>query len=212
MVVSITHGSSDIERVRERRNDITRELKDAKVRIAALTSEDHELEIAERVILRLTGTPATPPQSSSILPSLRQHAQGVVGGGPREDESAVKPPGTPTMPEMIIEALQVARLRGKPGLEPKEMAEFIAVQWWSDVSINNVGPIAWRMMKRGQLTKRSKDDSLYSLADEETLGSTEPSAPSHPDDRDGTPSSNESKDVADFLAELPDASPADPGP
>ncbi len=197
---------TDIERIRSRRQGIEREIKDAKLRISALTSEDQELEIAERVILRLSGSGT---HGHSILPALRQEAHGVAAAL-REKGITSKPSDTPTMPEMITEVLQYAKLQGRTGLEPKEMAEYIAGKWWPEVSVNNVGPIAWRMMKRGQLIKPSKDAPRYSLPNELTPGSTEPSAPSHPDDGHGNPSSNESGEAATSLTEPPGASPAHP--
>lgn len=180
---------TDIERIRSRRQGIEREIKDAKLRISALTSEDQELEIAERVILRLSGSGT---HGHSILPALRQEAHGVVGAS-REKGITSKPSDTPTMPEMITEALQYAKLRGRRGLEPKEMAEYIAGKWWPEVSINNVGPIAWRMMKRRQLTKRSKDDPLYSLPSDETPDAATPS--DSDDDGGSAPSSVESQGI-----------------
>lgn len=177
------YGSSDIERVQSRRRKIEREIKDAKLRISALTSEDQELEIAERVILRLSGNGN---YGNSTLPSLRQEAHGVVGGV-KEEEITGKPSNTPTMPFMITEALQYARYRGKVGLEPKEMTEYIAGKWWPDVTINNVGPIAWRMWKRGEV---KKSDSTYSLPRDETPDPPESGAAIHHAGGGGTPSSS----------------------
>lgn len=186
---NITDDSTDIERIRSRREEIEREKKDAVLRISALTSEDQELEIAERVILRLSGRGN---HAHSILPSLRQEAHGVVGG-PKEGEVVSKPAGTPTMPEMITEALRFARFVDKSGLTPKEMTKYIAGKWWPEVSMIHVGPIAWRMMKRGQLTKRSKDDSMYSLPNDESPGAG--TSGDSDDDGSSVPPSVESRGV-----------------
>ena len=99
MVVNITHGSTDIERVLERRKEIEDELKDAKRRIFALTSEDHELEIAERVILRLTGALIRRPRASLIQPPrlavVASHYEAERHGGRRRYPS---PPSLPCPP------------------------------------------------------------------------------------------------------------------
>jgi hypothetical protein len=72
-----------------------------------------------------------------------------------------KPAGIPSVPAMILAALHDAKRRGLPGLAPKEMASFIAERWWPDITINDVGPIAWRMReKQGVLVKV---ESLYCL-------------------------------------------------
>ena len=70
------------------------------------------------------------------------------------EKRSPKPDGTPTMPDMIFEALQDGQIHGRKGLEPKDIALYIAGRWWPDVTINSVGPIAWRMYKQGRLTKR----------------------------------------------------------
>ena len=72
-----------------------------------------------------------------------------------------KPAGIPSVPHMIIAALHDAKRRGLPGLEPKEMASFIAERWWADVTINDVGPIAWRMWKKQGVLQ--KTGSLYGM-------------------------------------------------
>ena len=69
---------------------------------------------------------------------------------------------------MILEALRVAKLEGKSGLAPRQMTEYIAEKWWPEVGINNIGPIAWRMLKRGQLVKPSEHASVYALPTNET--------------------------------------------
>jgi hypothetical protein len=72
-----------------------------------------------------------------------------------------KPAGIPSVPHMIIAALHDAKRRGLPGLEPKGMASFIAEKWWPDVTINDVGPIAWRMWKKQSVLE--KTGSLYGM-------------------------------------------------
>ena len=145
---------TDLARVQARRREIAKEVKDAMAKVNALKTEDSELETAERVILRLS-------KGRSFSPQPVVGLFGEDDEGEEEAPSLAKPPNTPTVPEMIKEALMVNDLLGdKPGLEPKEMANFIAEKWWPNVPINAIGPIAWRMWKRHELVKKG---SVYSL-------------------------------------------------
>jgi len=72
-----------------------------------------------------------------------------------------KPPETPTMPDMIREALRVAKAKGKDGLAPKEMRVFIAKRWWPEVPGQAISPIAWRMHHKDHAL--GKDGGIYTL-------------------------------------------------
>jgi hypothetical protein len=71
-----------------------------------------------------------------------------------------KPSGTPKMTDMITASLRDAHKRGQPGLRPKAMAEFIRQKWWPHLKSEAVSPIAWRMLKQGEL---GKNGELYVL-------------------------------------------------
>lgn len=71
-----------------------------------------------------------------------------------------KPSGTPKMTDMITASLRDAHKRGLPGLRPKAMAEFIRQKWWPHLKSEAVSPIAWRMLKQGDL---GKNGELYVL-------------------------------------------------
>lgn len=164
----------------ERRRGIANEIREAKERIAALQAEDRELELALRVLARLHGVEPPPKRTE---PQLLWSNRTVASGS--------KPGGTPTIPQMIVESLTAAKeSRGRVGLEPKEITEYVAKRWWPDVTINNVGPVAWRMWRRGELIKQ---DSVYSLPkDKEPDGDALGSLKS--DDGGGAPSSTESRE------------------
>jgi hypothetical protein len=70
---------------------------------------------------------------------------------------------------MIVEALKDAKARGVRGLEPKQMADFIAGKYWANVPINAVGPIAWRMYSKERLAKRQSKYFLPKVASDETV-------------------------------------------
>lgn len=198
----MSNGSDDfipLDLIEARQRDIAALIKDAEAKIAALQSEQRELEVVERVIIRLKG----------YAPSVTITDERPPKGKP---ETAAKPPNTPTIPDMIFEALRVAYIREqKIGLGPKAITDYIAEKWWPNVKINAVGPVIWRMWKRGQLTKPDPARSLYSLPKDGAPGSEEPSATDHHDDAGGTVSSSGSNEGGSLLAALPGASPAQPG-
>lgn len=122
-----------------RKAEIEKEIQECRDRITALQAELPELEVAARVLMRL--------QDSAISKSIDELT----------DHPAIpphaKPANIPTMPDMILEVLdtQAAILQG--GLEPADIRDVIAKKWWPEVRPDVVGPIAWRMWKRGQLRK-----------------------------------------------------------
>jgi len=133
------------------RREIEAEIKRHSDRIDTLRADLADLDIAERVLGRLGGPGGTQAgQTGELAPPP----------GPETDASHIKPPNTPTIPDMISEALHDALRRGVPGLEPKEMTDYIAAKWWPNVPSVAVSPIAWRMWKRGDLRK---EDSIYRL-------------------------------------------------
>jgi hypothetical protein len=138
--------------IASRRREIEAEITKLSAEIDALRAELPDLEAAERVLARLGA-----PDAGQGRPV------GELAPAPRAETvaaSTAKPPGTPTITDMILTALQDARSRGLRGLEPKEMTAFIAKRWWPNVPGVAISPIAWRMAKQGNLTK---DGSLYIL-------------------------------------------------
>jgi hypothetical protein len=144
--------------------------------MAAKETRLSELVIAERVLTTIgeaheTSDQAAPPKKPKWSQSSR----------------APKPQGTPTVSEMIISVLRTNQK--SRGLEPKEIADAIASRWWPDVTINAVGPIAWRMWKVGALAKRASRYSLPKYGEGSDAPTSEPS-PSHggPEGTTGKPS------------------------
>lgn len=133
-----------------RRREIQSEISRLSDRIRELQKELPELEVAERVMGRLADDGTGSGEEGSVAAPERDEALAFVA----------KPPGTPTIPEMIFEALKDAASKGSPGLQPAGMTSFIAGRWWPEVPGVAVSPIAWRMWKRGQLVK---DGPIYKL-------------------------------------------------
>ena len=129
--------------LRLRQKAVQADIKRVQDQLDALMAEVNELDIAERVLLRLD-------------PLAREEKDG--GSGRTPGGAPAKPTGIPTMPEMIVDALLST---GAPqGLLPKEILEFIAFKFWPEVRPELVSPIAWRMAKEGRLIK---DGPLYRL-------------------------------------------------
>jgi hypothetical protein len=145
---------SKLKMIQDKRRAISRQIVQQREILNALETQERELEIAERVLvsLDLESVPEIAPEAE---PHMTLTAADLMVGG--------KPEGIPTMPDMIFEALKDAKARGLKGLEPKDIAAFIAAKWWPSVKINNVGPIAWRLYKNERLTKRQ---AKYRLPDD----------------------------------------------
>jgi len=127
--------------LRLRQKAVQADIQRVQAQLDALMAEVNELDVAERVLLRLS------PISDDDGQSER-----APSGAP------AKPVGIPTMPEMIVDAL---RSTDNPfGLSPKAVLEFIAIKYWPEVRPELVGPIAWRMAKEGRLVK---EGTLYRL-------------------------------------------------
>jgi hypothetical protein len=138
--------------------DVIQRRKEIAAEIAQLQAEDAELEVAARALERLLGQAETPIGAAFV-----KAAPLTV----TERPTPQKPDDIPTMPQMITLALKDAVANGKSGLGPAEITSFIKKTWWPEVDINKVGPIAWRMWQRKELTKRG---SKYSLKNETPSG------------------------------------------
>jgi hypothetical protein len=149
-----------IRLIRDKLREIVEEIERQRQTLADLEKQASDLEIAERVLISLgddDDEEAEPKSSGTVIHS---GAFSIDIGVPLTKRVVQKPADTPTVPEMIIQALKNARSHGKRGLEPREMTEFIAEKWWPKCPQNAVGPIAWRMYKRHELLKR---ESRYFL-------------------------------------------------
>jgi hypothetical protein len=155
---------SKLKLVQYKRRVVAGKIAQKREELAALENQERDLEITERVLIELE----EPEQDAADM--LAQTARELAANMPpapeyvpANDAVAGKPEGIPTMPEMIFEALRDAKNRGLKGLEPKDIAAYIAAKWWPGVKINNVGPIAWRLYSKDKLAKRN---SKYRLPDE----------------------------------------------
>ena len=159
---------SEIDRIKGRRRQIAQEISEIMAKVETLREEERELGIAEKVLSRLSKVDISSIALDDTLPveNSDKAEEFTLDTVDRTEElverveTGGKPPNTPAIPVMIIEALGFADLMGENGLTPRGMTDYISRKWWPDVSVSSIGPIAWRMWKRGQL---AKDDSVYSL-------------------------------------------------
>jgi hypothetical protein len=149
-----------------KRRAIQKEIERSRGHISSLETMLSELDITERVLDNLDAT------------GLQDAADGEdhEEAAPAEPAPAAKPDGIPTMPAMILEALEEARDEGKKGLEPREMGEFIIKKYWPNMPPYVVGPIAWRMHKSGKLAKRGSKYFLPKVEEGSGADTSEPSS------------------------------------
>ncbi len=122
---------------------------------AKARAEAADYEIAERVLLKISG--ANGDGRPSVTEMTRSNDDVGAADGVR------KPPSIPTLPAMITEGLTIAHKNGLPGLEPSGALEFIRTRYWADVKGPDVSSTMWRMWKDGRLTKPDENSPLYTL-------------------------------------------------
>jgi len=164
-------SESPLRVIRERRAVIAREVADLDLRAGVLRAEDARLEIAEEVLVDLTGA----------SPTLRDHKDAAKGRRRKKTragraKSPPRPAHIPDTPTMIIGVLRMASSLGRQVLRAEEIRKQISEKYWPGVQIDAIGPTAWRMAQDGRLL-RSADG--YSLKNEtpaaETAGASESS-------------------------------------
>lgn len=154
------HGamsSHDLQMIQARRKLLADTIAQHEAAIAEAAAELAELDVAARVLARLADKS---PEANAFAVRAAGDADGRRRSAGTEAESGGKPPGLPTVPDMITAALTAAHEQGSPGLTPSGMVSFVQGRWWKGATITDVGPTAWRMWKNGRLTKK---DSIYSL-------------------------------------------------
>ncbi len=138
--------------IKIRRAKVDGEISLLKERIAKLTSELAELDIAERVINRLSGMSADPDgQASGREPAKAYEA---------------KASGSMTVRQMVTAALMDARQKGEPGLTPSQVREFIRTTYAAEIG-QQINTNLHRMYN--DLKEIAKDEAtgLYSLPSKE---------------------------------------------
>ncbi len=115
--------------------------------LAFLRKERDNLAVALQVLDNLDKRPA-------YLDPIRLPAEGDARS------ETTKPEGTPTVPNMIIEALMEAQDMGLHGMKAETITKWVRDRYWPDAPSSSVGPTAWRMARDNRLVRVG---DLYAL-------------------------------------------------
>jgi hypothetical protein len=155
-------------------DSVSERLAAIKQRLEDIVRERHELQLerddlfaVQRTFDRMSGASpseaATAAAQSSATAALSakpvvsvSFSSSATGAGQMRIK---KPDNIPTMPEMILETLEIHSLVTE-GMPPKDITAFIAERWWPEVTFESVGPIAWRMHRDGKIAKNDKGYAL----------------------------------------------------
>jgi hypothetical protein len=163
--------------IAERQTALADEINNLSHRISLLKAELDDLDHAATVLKRLAETQDTFETAFNRNVSVLFHRaaenleKATFQTGPEAVPSG-KPAGLPPMTEMINEALDYAHSAGDTMWPPALIVQWIRKKYWPTVDVASVGPIAWRMAKRGQLGKdgphyyRLDRDDLYRVSHE----------------------------------------------
>jgi hypothetical protein len=148
----------DSNLIKIRLHEVATEMDRLKGRLALLAAERDELEIAERVINRLSGgkrVDAGSETESQPSPSARTEEGKQM-----------------TIRQMVMESLMDARQRGLPGLAPKHIREYIQSHFGRDIGqqANTTASRMWREI--GEIAK-DEETGLFSLPSKETSKSAD---------------------------------------
>ena len=146
----------DIGMIQARRAKLEADIARLREQISELEDKLAELALAERVFAELSLESNDPIPTEPDTSAEESDATGTANGA----DHSRKPDGIPTMPEMIIEAIKHVNSMGAPGLDPVGLRSYIRGRYWPGMPDQAVGPIAWRMAKRGDLRNMG---GIYSL-------------------------------------------------
>jgi len=144
----------DLGLIQARRAKLDQEIAEHEKAVVDLRLQLTDLEVAERVFAQLA-LEAGDDESGQASLELPVDAERQ----PKKKRS--KPPGLPTIPHMIFEALRHAHGLGAPGLDPAGMVSYIRGRYWPNAPTEAVGPIAWRLWSKDHTLE--KNGSLYAL-------------------------------------------------
>lgn len=142
----------EIVLITKRRQEVEAAIVRMRNEIAGLENELAELDVAGRVMARLSGAdwpPAGAANERATAPVAIQQ----------------KRPGM-SLPQMIRLTLERGDRRGLRGMEPKDIRQAITDELGHEVKSEAVSSICWRMWKRGDLIK-DEGSPLYHLAEKE---------------------------------------------
>jgi hypothetical protein len=151
----------DLGMIQARRAKLDADIARLRDEISMLEAKRAELDVAEHVFAEIALEDGEGNRQSTKEEAASNETHDAAGTGNGYDNNDhFKPEGLPFMTAMIIEAIRHANSLGAQGLDPAGLRSYIRGRYWPTVPATAVGPIAWRMWKREELTKRGE---LYSL-------------------------------------------------
>jgi hypothetical protein len=133
-------------RIAERRRFIQQRTAELQAELEALTAEGKDLDVAERVLARLSELP-------TIGGNAEKAAESVLFDPAEEGEDHDQ---GPTLPQMVFTILEDARAHGRKGVDSAEMLKVIKERWRPDFTAEQLRPTLWRMVKKKRLKKQGK--------------------------------------------------------
>ncbi len=149
--------------IEQERLRLQQALKSLDAEQAKLAAEEHELEIAERVLGRLGDTPA---EQTAAMNRIIDEVEEVAAAAAKDRIPRIgkpRPEGIPTVRAMIDQLLMEAEREGKDGLKGRALVVGIGNRWWPGVGWNSVLPTAIRLVKSKHL---GRSGDLYIRVDE----------------------------------------------
>ncbi len=160
-------ASADLDRIRTVKAHLLREADRYEALVASLRTKAEKYAAAEAVLLELAGDDLFGDENLVTLNETSDKDRQAIGANGNVVEIQRKPDGVPAVPNMIFEALKDAAEKGAPGLTPAGLLSFVQQKYWPNAKGPDIGSAAWRLWKKGRLTKPDPDSSLYALPAQE---------------------------------------------
>lgn len=135
-------GTSKIQLIRDKLHALNSEIARLEAEIARLRDQAKDYVIAERVWASLGFDDEESPRREANT-SSSENDLSVAG----------KPPGIPTMPDMIVEVLRRNDQLTDEVKSPSQVLEIIKKEWWPTATSTDISPVMWRMAKDGRLVR-----------------------------------------------------------
>jgi hypothetical protein len=135
-------GPQKIQLIRDKLQILNAKIARLENEIASLREQAKDYVIAERVLTSLDLDDEESPRSEA-------------GPSPSENDLSMtgKPPGIPTMPEMIVEVLKRNDQLTDEVKSPSQVLAIIKKEWWPNATSSDISPVMWRMAKEGRLVR-----------------------------------------------------------
>jgi hypothetical protein len=136
--------TAKIRLIRDKRQAIDDEIAKLESKLVSLRDQAKDFETAERVLASLGFYDKEfPSRATNQLLSKKEPNPGATG----------KPPGIPTMPEMITEVLRRNNQLTDETKTPSQVLDAIKKEWWATATSTDISPVMWRMAKEGRLVR-----------------------------------------------------------